>query len=123
MTSLGTAQAEVGQYIANPAATSTVLTLPGSSPNATDWTVKVRSEVAGEDLSTPFPLSTVRTVPSRATVRVMQCWAHCAALARDGVLRVVRSEASWLIAGGWAVCRVWCSGACFQRDMHVVNTR
>ena len=52
-------QTEVGQYIADPAATSTVLTLPASSQNAADYTIKVRSEVTGENLSTPFPLSTV----------------------------------------------------------------
>lgn len=53
-------QTEVGQYIADAGATSTVLTLPGSPADAAAWTVKVRSEVAGEDLSTPFPLSSVR---------------------------------------------------------------
>lgn len=56
---LNAAQTEVGQYIADPAATSTVLVLPASSPNAADYTIKVRSEVTGENLSTPFPLSTV----------------------------------------------------------------
>jgi hypothetical protein len=56
---LNAAQTEVGQYIADPAATSTVLTLPASSQNAADYTIKVRSEVTGENLSTPFPLSTV----------------------------------------------------------------
>ena len=53
-----TAQTEVGQYIADAAATSTVLTLAAGSSVA-DYTIRVRSEVTGDNLSTPFPLSTV----------------------------------------------------------------
>jgi hypothetical protein len=53
-----TVQTEVGQYIADAAATSTVLTLAAGSSVA-DYTIRVRSEVTGENLSTPFPLSTV----------------------------------------------------------------
>jgi hypothetical protein len=53
----------VGQYIGDPSATSTVLTLPGSAASTSDWDVRVRSEITGEQLSTPFPLSAVRHAP------------------------------------------------------------
>ena len=53
-------QAEVGQYVALPTTTSTTLQLPGSPANISDWTIRVRSEITGEQLATPFPLSAVR---------------------------------------------------------------
>jgi hypothetical protein len=57
---IGVKYTEVGTYIADADAMSTVLALPGASPDAADWEFRVRSEVTGQQLSTPFPFAAVR---------------------------------------------------------------
>ena len=57
---IGVKYTEVGQFVADPDATATILKLPDASPDLADWEVRVRSEVTGQQLSTPFPFAAVR---------------------------------------------------------------
>jgi hypothetical protein len=72
----GKKHAEVGQYIADPDATSTVLALPGASADAAEWEYRVRSEVTGQQLSLPFPLATVRVLFGLGIVLMQGLTAH-----------------------------------------------
>ena len=65
---IGVRYPEVGLYIADPEATSVVLKLPDASPDVADWEVRVRSEVTGQQLSTPFPFAAVSFRASDAQI-------------------------------------------------------